>query len=136
MVKPGPAGTLVFVNPATFGNNGWGDYLLDLSQDFKDCTPKPKEPETKGPLIVDVPSTGGPTVEQDCEQYTGTILNLPNGTWVEIGCPFEGFSKLEEVTQENLPGPLGDAISLEVAIALGLTDAQGEVILITGGFHM
>jgi len=130
MVKPGPQGTLVFVNPATFSGNALGDYLLDLSQQFKDCTCEPKDPPvTKGPLIVDVPSTGGPTVEQDCEMYTGTILRLPNGTWVKIGCPFEGFSKLEEVALENLPGPLGTNIDFETAVALGLIDEEGNVIL-------
>lgn len=132
LVKPGPEGTLVFVNPATFGGNDLGDYLLDLSQEFKDCTcpPKPEEPPaTKGPLIVDVPSTGGPTVEQDCETYTGTILRLPNGTSVEIGCPFEGFNKLEEVAQENLPGLLGGGITFEAAIMLGLIDAEGNILL-------
>lgn len=131
MVKPGPQGTLTFGSPAaTFGNNGWGDYLLDLSNaTFKDCTPKPEEPETKGPLIVDIPSTGGPSVEQDCDQYTGTILKLPNGAWVEVGCPFDGFSRLEELTKENLPGPLEEGLTLEMAIALGLVDADGKVIL-------
>jgi hypothetical protein len=130
MVKPGPEGTLTFDSPATFGNNGWGDYLLDLSQQYKNCTPEPKEPPvTKGPLIVDVPSTGGPTVEQDCDLYTSTILRLPDGTWVEIGCPFEGFSKLEQVPQENLPGPLGVDMNFLNAIAFALTDAQGNIIL-------
>jgi len=80
-------------------------------------------------LIVDVPSTGGPTVEQDCDQYTGTILRLPNGTWVLVGCPFEGFSKLEGLTQENLPGPLGAGMNFTDAISIALTDAQGNVIL-------
>jgi hypothetical protein len=132
MVKPGPEGTLVFVNPSTFGGNALGDYLLDLSQAYEDCTctPEPEEPPvTKGPLIVDVPSTGGPTVEQDCETYTGTILRLPDGTWVQVGCPFEGFSNLEQVEQQNLPGPLGAGTEFTNAIVLGLTDAEGNVIL-------
>ncbi|RPI93241.1 MAG: right-handed parallel beta-helix repeat-containing protein [Chloroflexi bacterium] len=133
MVKPGPEGTLVFVNPATFGGNALGDYLIDLSQDFKDCTPEPKEEEPcdddKGPLIVEVPPTGGPTVAQDCDQYTGTILKLPDGTSVKIGCPFEGFSHLEEVLEENLPTPIGAGIDFLAGLSLGLTDGQGNLIL-------
>jgi hypothetical protein len=131
LVKPGPQGTLRLNGSPNFVNNTLGNYLLDLSQEYKDCTPKPEEPpcDSKEPKIVDVPSTGGPTVEQDCEFYSGTILKLPNGTWVEVGCPFDGFSRLEELTKENLPGPLGDGITLETAIALGLVDADGNILL-------
>ncbi len=130
LVKPGPQGILELNGSPNFVNNTLGDYLLDLSQQYKDCTPKEEEPcDSKEPLVVDVPSTGGPVVEQDCDLYSGTILKLPNGTWVKVGCPFEGFSKLEEVTQENLPGPLGDGITFETAIALGLIDEEGNVIL-------
>lgn len=131
LVKPGPQGTLALNGSPDFVNNTLGDYLLDLSQEYKDCTPKPEEPpcDSKEPKIVEVPSTGGPTVEQDCEFYSGTILKLPNGTWVKIGCPFEGLSKLEEVTEAGLPGPLGDAITFEAAIALGLIDKEGNILL-------
>ncbi|HMB22125.1 MAG TPA: right-handed parallel beta-helix repeat-containing protein, partial [Anaerolineales bacterium] len=106
LAKPGPEGTVTINGLPNFTGNDLGEYLIDLSQEFEDCTcePEPEEPPvTKGPKVVEVPSTGGPTVEQDCEMYSGTILKLPDGTWVEIGCPFEGFSKLEEVTPENLP---------------------------------
>ncbi|CAG1013498.1 hypothetical protein ANAEL_04719 [Anaerolineales bacterium] len=130
LVKPGPQGTLVFANPSTFGGNALGDYLLDLSQGYKDCTPEPKDPPVKKePKVVDVPSTGGPVVEQECDTYTSTILNLPNGTSVEIGCPFTGFNKLEEVSLADLPGPLGDGITFEAAIMLGLIDAEGNILL-------
>jgi hypothetical protein len=133
LVKPGPGGTVMFVNPSTFGGNGLGDYLIDLSQDFKDCTPGSNEEKPgddgKGPLIVDVPETGGPTVEQDCNTYTGTILKLPDGTWVQIGCPFEGSSHLEEVLEGNLPSLLGAGRDFIQGIDLRLTDGTGNVLL-------
>ncbi len=131
MVKPGPFGPLVFVTPATFGGNGLGDYLLDLNgPETEDCTPKEEEPtETKGPLVVEVPATGGTPVEQDCELYSGTILKLPNGTWMKVGCPFEGFSMLEELAEENLPGQLGAGTSFAGGVATSLTDGEGNTIL-------
>ncbi|RPJ24643.1 MAG: right-handed parallel beta-helix repeat-containing protein [Chloroflexi bacterium] len=128
MLKPGPQGTLVFLNPATFGGNGLGDYLLDLSQQYKDCTEKPEEP-SKEPNVVEVPSTGGTPVEQDCDRFSGTILKLPNGTWVKVGCPFEGFSNLEEILEEDLPGPFGAGTDFAAGIALSLTDGEGNVTL-------
>jgi hypothetical protein len=131
MVKPGPLGTLVFVTPSTFGGNGLGDYLLDLSApESKDCTPVVEPPtETKEPNVVELPSTGGDPVEQDCELYAGTILKLPNGTWTKVGCPFEGFSLLEELAEANLPGKLGAGTDFVGAVTVSLTDGEGNVIL-------
>lgn len=132
MVKPGPAGTLVFVTPAVFGGNGLGDYLLDLS-DPSDCpvkeeTPSDSEkPDTSN--TVTVPSIGGEPVEQDCTQFSSTILELPNGTWVKVGCPFEGFSNLEEVEQDGLPGALGAGTDFMAGVTVSLTDEDGNAIL-------
>jgi len=131
MVKPGPLGTLTFTTPSTFGGNVLGDYLLDVSDPAsKDCTPKEEEPtETKEPLVVEVPSTGGTPVEQDCETYSGTILKLPNGTWMKVGCPYEGFSLIEELLEEGLPGQLGAGTDFAGGVTVSLLDGEGNVIL-------
>lgn len=134
MVTPGPTGTLVFVTPATFGGNGLGDYLIDLSDpeacpeeqptDPDDDTEKPDKPN-----IVTVPSTGGEPVKQQCDQFTSTILELPNGSWVNVGCPFEGFSNLEELPAANLPGQLGAGTEFVSGVTVSLTDEEGNATL-------
>ncbi len=132
MVQPGPAGTVVFVTPSLFGGNGLEDYLLDLS-DPSDCVETPADPGGTGnpgiPNIVPVPATGGVPVEQDCEQFSSTILQLPNGTWINVGCPFEGFSNLEEIQQNGLPGALGAGTDFVAGVTVSLTDNEGKVIL-------
>lgn len=137
MVKPGPEGDLVFINPATFGGNGLGDYLLDLSEpvecdpcDCGDCC-EPEPP--KEPKIVEVPFEGGDPVEQDCENTSGTILQLPNGTWVKVGCPFEGYSTLSGITEGGLPGVLGAGVDFLAGISVGLTDGEGDFVINSDG---
>jgi hypothetical protein len=129
MVKPGPGGTLVFINPSTFGGNGLGNYLLDLS-DPSDCPPPPPtDTNTKKPNVVQVPFVGGEPVEQACDLYSSTVLELPNGTWANVGCPYNGSSKLEGLLQDNLPGALGAGTSYLDGIILSLTDKDGESTL-------
>jgi hypothetical protein len=137
MVKPGPEGDLVFINPAIFGGNGLGDYLLDLSEPT-DCDPcdcgdccDPEGP--KEPKIVQVPFEGGDPVEQDCETTSGTILQLPNGTWVKVGCPFDGYSTLGGITEEQLPGSMGAGTNFVSGITIGLTDDEGNFVLNSDG---
>jgi hypothetical protein len=131
MVKPGPEGTLVFVNPSTFGGNSLGDFLLDLSAPSAsdDCGTKDESSESKDSNIVYVPSSGGDPVEQDCDQFASTILKLPNGTWINVGCPFEGFSNLAELGEENLPGQLGAGTNFAAGVTVSLTDEDGNTTL-------
>jgi hypothetical protein len=130
MVKPGPEGDLVFINPSTFGGNALGDYLLDLGEPETGNCDEDKEPsEPKDPNIVQVPSTGGTPVEQNCDLFSSTILELPNGTWMNVGCPFEGFSNLEELLEEGLPGSLGAGTNFAGAVTVSLTDEDGNSIL-------
>ena len=137
MVKPGPEGNLVFISPATFGGNGLGDYLLDLSEpqecDPCDCGDCCEDEDPKEPKIVQVPFEGGEPVEQDCENTSGTILQLPNGTWVKVGCPFEGYSTLSGLLEENLPGVLGAGTEFVAGINAGLTDGEGNFVLNSDG---
>ena len=132
MVMPGPEGTVVFVPPTIFGGNGLDDYLLDLSDPI-DCVEPPTDPGNNhkpgNSNVVNVPTTGGDPVEQDCDQFSSTILQMPNGTWIKVGCPFEGFSNLEELPVESLPGALGAGTDFIAGVTVSLTDGEGNVIL-------
>lgn len=129
-VVPGAGGTLTFVNPATFTGNGSGDYLLVLEDPscakHVKATPKP-------PKVVEVPFSDGPTVDQDCEQYSGTILKLPNGTAVKVGCPYTGGTLLEGVGEDSLPGPLGAGASFLEGISVSFTNEGQPIEQLTEG---
>jgi hypothetical protein len=118
-VSPGASGTLVFVNPAVFAPaNGSGDYLLVLTD--PDCPEEVVVP-SKPLKIVEVPFTGGPFVEQECDLFSGTLLVLPSGTSVKVGCPYSGETKLEGLEQVNLPGPLGAGGTFQQGISVKFT---------------
>lgn len=128
--KPGPQGDLVFVTPSVFGGNGLGDYLIDLS-DPEICPPEEEPEETNAPKVVPAPSSE--PVQQDCELFSSTILELENGTWVKVGCPYEGFSNLDDVLEGDLPGPLGAGVEFLNGVVVSLTDADGNTILNQNG---
>ncbi|MCA2000970.1 MAG: right-handed parallel beta-helix repeat-containing protein [Chloroflexi bacterium] len=137
-VKPGPGSSLVFVNPSTFGGNGLGDYLLDLSDPALcekcgcDEEPGKKPKESK---VVDVPFSGGDPVRLDYVNFADTILKLPNGNSARFVYPsFDGFGSLEGLLQENLPGRLGAGMKFLDAMKVGLTDADGGEVLVEDGF--
>ncbi len=125
-IKPGPDGTVtVSVTPdyTSAGANGAGDLVIDLGNP---CLDKDEEkPEGKPVNIVEVPFKDGDPVEQDCDTYSGTLLMLPDGTWVKFGCPFEGSMTLEGLLEEELPGPLGAGAEFVSAIMYGMTDLEG-----------
>lgn len=134
LATAGPAGTLNFAAPAVFGGNGLGDYLLDPTL-AEDCPPEPvDEPDQDKPQIVSVPTQDNLPVEQDCDNFTSTILELADGAWVNVGCPYEGFSNLESLTQANLPGPLGAGTVFMNGLIVSLTDGDGNSILNQQGF--
>ncbi|MCB9145492.1 MAG: right-handed parallel beta-helix repeat-containing protein [Anaerolineales bacterium] len=124
--KPGPAGVLNFNLPATvFGGNGIDDYLVDLSSPDV-CPPPVEEPEeTENPKVVISPSL---PVKQDCALFTSTIHKLPNGSFVNVGCPYEGFSSMEDLPFEQLPAPLGAGTTFINGMIVRLTDADGNII--------
>ena len=131
MVKPGPEGTLVISPSTTFGGNGLGEYLLDLSEpaDCEKCGCDEPPTETKKPNVVQVPFVNGEPVEQDCDLFSSTVLELPDGTWANVGCPYTGFSKLESLEKEKIPGSLGAGANYLAGIILSLTDGEGNAIL-------
>lgn len=133
VVNIGSDGTVIFSGSQSYAGNGVDGYLL--SNELPDCTkddkPEDEKPgDGKGPHIVDVPFTGGDPVEQDCEQYSGTILQLPNGTSVEVGCPFDGSSLLEGLNEEDLPGTLGAGADFVSGISVGLLDMENVQITV------
>lgn len=125
--KPGPDGVLNFNLPATvFTGNGTGDYLVNLSAPDV-CPPPVEEPEeTENPKVVISPSL---PVKQDCVLFTSTIHKLPNGSFVNVGCPYEGFSNMEDLPFEQIPAPLGAGITFVNGMIVSLTDADGNIIL-------
>lgn len=133
MVRPGPSGNLVFVNPSIFSGNGLGDYLLDLSEPVEcgkcSCDEETNPDEGKGPNIVDVPFTGGDPVRLDYENFSSTILRLPNGSSAQFIYPsFDGFGGLEGLLEENLPGRLGAGTNFIDGMHVSLTDGEGNLI--------
>jgi hypothetical protein len=130
-VAPGPDGTLTFGTASIFGGNGLGDFLLDLVVDCKPHEEHPKPPEyPKKPVnVVELPSTDGDPVEQDCETYSGTELILPNGTHAFIDCPFNGDSVIEEVGFDGLPSPLPTGPEFVSGVSLdfnAIADEEGK----------
>ncbi|MFZ5908925.1 MAG: right-handed parallel beta-helix repeat-containing protein [Chloroflexota bacterium] len=137
---PGPEGDLVFVDPPTtastfFSGNGLGDFLLDLAFTPENCGPcecgecckPPSEP--KDPVIVPVTGDIEPVL-QDCENTSGTIWQTPDGVWVKVGCPFEGYSLIQSLTQDGLPGALGAGTNFEAGVMVGLTDEDGNIVTV------
>jgi len=135
-ILPGPSGSLSFIDPPTttstlFSGNGLGDFILDLAFVPEDCAPCAcggccdTKPERE-PKVVAAPTL---PVEQNCDLFGSTVLELPNGTWADVGCPFVGFSNLEEVTEFALPGQLGAGISFVSGINMSLLDEEGNSIL-------
>jgi hypothetical protein len=126
--KPGPDGTVNVITPPTFTPvNGTGDLVIDLSDP---CQGKEEEKpdEGNGLNVVDVPFKGGEPVAQDCFNYSSTILRLPNGTWVKFGCPFEGFTVLEGLNEDELPDSLGAGADFVAGISYGMTDLENAVV--------
>lgn len=127
--EPGALGTLNLINNPTFTPtaNVLGDYLVNhlVNPCPKEDSGKPADSESKPLKIVEIPETGGEPVEQDCENFSGTLLKLHSGTSVKVGCPFTGNSQLSDTPQNQLPGRLPVGLTFASAITLGL-DNEGN----------
>lgn len=131
MVKPGPGGTLEFGTPSTsvFGGNGLGDFLLDLSDPEAcvkcGCDEPPAPP--KDPIVIDVPFTGGDPERLDYEDFSKTILRLPNGSSASFTSPeSESFGTLEGLLEKDLPGRLGAGVDFIGGMSVSLMDEEGN----------
>jgi hypothetical protein len=126
-IKPGPEGTVTVTGTQVFDVDD--AMVIDLGNP---CLDKDEEkPEESKPVnIVEVPFKGGDPAQQNCTTYSGTLLMLPDGTWVKFGCPFEGSVSLEGLLEEELPGPLGAVAEFVSAITYGMTDLEGLEVLV------
>ncbi len=105
------AGTLVFLNPSTFGGNTAGDYIYRASSEgCVEVEPVAPPEESDWLALVrslhEVQVGGGEQVELDCNAYTGTRLVLPNGDRVTFPCPLHDQAVLTGKQEASLPGPL------------------------------
>ncbi len=125
-IKPGPEGTVTVTGIQTFDADD--AMVIDLGNP---CLDKEETPEESKPVnIVEVPFKDGDPVEQDCDTYSGTLLMLPDGTWVKFGCPFEGSMSLEGLLEEELPGSLGAGAEFVSAITYAMTSPDGLEVLV------
>jgi hypothetical protein len=135
-VYPGPTGSLTLAGTINFLANTNGDYLLDLT---RTCTPCPEEDDkpAKPYKIVEVPDTGGTPEPTNCDESAGTILVLPDGSTVKVGCPAEGDFTVERLTEDKLPGPLPLGPLFVDSLTIGLTVGEGgSALLKDGGYYL
>jgi len=127
IIKPGPDGTVTVSGTPTFDVGE--SMVIDLGNP---CIGNEEEKPVEGkPVeIVEVPFKGGEPVQEDCTDYSSTVLELPDGTWVKFRCPFEGYVKLEGLLENELPGPLGAGSTFVSAITYGMTDLQNAAITV------
>jgi len=128
----GPSGHLTLSGPIVWGGNGAGDSYQDLSP----CPPCVKdEVEPKPFNLIAVPETGGAPVTQNCVDYAGTVLILPNGDRITLVCPVSGEVTLARATGSGLPGELPGGHRYVTGMAVELAEDGAPVQAITeGGF--
>jgi len=125
-VAPGPLGSMTFGLAPLFGGNILGDSLLTLDVNCSACNGSHSTPDDNGrpkkPVKeVKLPATGGDPVAQDCENYSGTLLDLPGGTSVQVDCPFTGDSLAQEIGVDGLPATLPPGPDFVAAVSVGMT---------------
>jgi hypothetical protein len=73
-------------------------------------------------------------VEQDCAEYSGTILVLPTDDRAILSCPGTGTFEVKELVESELPGDLPGGPTFVAAMEITLLDAEGNPIpVITNG---
>jgi hypothetical protein len=138
-VRPGPEGSVTFITDPTYGtfDPQENQYVLDMTE-LPECTKcgcdTPEEkPEGKPYQIIEVPFSGSGNIPQTCNIYAGTIMEMPDGTFVKVGCPFDGMSNLMGLNEADLPGLLGAGDKFDLAILLKLIGEDGSIILNSDG---
>jgi hypothetical protein len=99
------------------------------------CEPEPKV-EPKPYNVVEVPATGGMPVEQDCANYSGTILVLSNNDRVILSCPAVGMVDVKELAESELPGDLPGGPTFISALEITLMDGDTPIPVITNGGYI
>ena len=138
----GPSGQLNFdpTNPTEFlpGNgpspfSPINNFLIDTSDYFPCPTPDQPKPEERPYQIVEVPETNAPPVDQDCDNFAGTILVLPAGHKATLNCPAHGLMTLNTLPQVGLPGSIPQGVSFLYSYDFGLTDGGQLVKVLPSG---
>jgi hypothetical protein len=99
------AGTLT-LSSVTADGNGEGDMEVDAPTiiiNAMDCNPAK---EIKDSLPVNVIPTEAGQHELDCQNYSATVLLLPNNDHVRFPCPLRDTAGINAVTSDNLPATL------------------------------
>jgi hypothetical protein len=137
----GPQGDLILdaVTPPGFGDhNGTPtDSLYDVlvSTQVVPCPTEQVEtkPEPKPYLVIQVPETGGLPVEQNCIDYSGTLMILPDGGKVLLSCPAQGALLADSLGPSELPGSIPGGPVFLSAMEISLMDGDQPVRVLTGG---
>jgi hypothetical protein len=101
-----------------------------------ECPPEEPKDEPKPFNIVEVPGTGGLPVEQDCANYSGTILILPTGNKIFLVCPATGAVDVKELVESGLPGVLPGGPAFLSALEIILMDGDEPIPVITNGGYI
>jgi len=124
----------------TFAGNGSGDAENHFSGeiDLDETDGKCKGEDEKEPKPVPPPAGGGPTwnvvdvagtetTELNCEAYKGTVLVLPNGDQATLPCPLGDDATLKHSEEDDLPGELGDEVTMQSAMDLQVVKGGNPV---------
>jgi hypothetical protein len=97
----------------TFANNALDYENLDTTGAVNvfdyDCNPstgKPNKPTGGTGLPLKIVQGG--SAELDCDNFSGTVLILPNGDKVTFKCPIRGSASANRLAEDGLPGALPD----------------------------
>lgn len=134
---PGPAGVLTLSGAITFAANTNGDTFVDLFDPCVPEPPKPPEPPSLPVNVVEVPDTGGTPVEVNCDDFSATVLILPNGDEVRYTCPGGGMFIIHHLNQGELPAPL--AVGPRFVAAMGVDvsqDGAPKIVEEEGGYFL
>ena len=131
--KPGEEGSVTFTGTQDY-TLATEPYILDTEAIplCSDCGCTKEEKESKSYNMIEVPFSGSGNVPQQCDIYSGTVMQMENGVVVKVRCPFEGFSNLQGVNFSDLPGVLDEEM-FDMAILLGLLGDDGSFVLNSDG---
>ncbi len=107
--------------------------LIDTTDYYPCPTPDQPTPQERPYQIVAVPETGATPVDQDCDNFAGTIMVLPGEHKVTINCPAHGSMLLNTLTQSGLPGGIPQGVSFLYGYDFGLTDGGQSVKVLPSG---
>jgi hypothetical protein len=133
----GPDGTLTTLAAPLVGDNGGatGPSLYDIVVDNSvfPCPPPEPQPVQLPYQVVTVSGTGDDPVNQDCVDYAGSVLVLPDEDKAVLKCPAAGSLTLTTVMQESLPGAIPQGTGFVSAFQFTLMDGDQPVTVLPPG---